>query len=96
MISPEPIRGKSLKLPELFGKVLKEKRQQAGFSQEVLAFEAGFNRTFISMLERGIRQPTLTTLFRLGRALKVSSAELVSSVETEFPDYISEMDFSED
>lgn len=48
------------------------------------------------MLERGIRQPTLTTLFRLGRALKVSPAELVSSVETEFPDYISEMDFSED
>jgi len=85
-----------LKLPEVFGKVLKENRQKAGVSQENLAFDAGFNRTFISMLERGLRQPTLSTLFRLGRALKISPSDLVRQVESDNPEDSVEIDFSED
>lgn len=73
-----------MELNEAFGQVLKEQRQKSGLSQEELAFEAGFNRTFVSMLERGIRQPTLRTLFKLGKALKISPSELVRLVEQEF------------
>jgi transcriptional regulator with XRE-family HTH domain len=75
---------KYLKLHEIFGLVLREHRQRAKLSQEELAFSAGFNRTFVSMLERGIRQPTLTTLFKLGKALNISPSELVAKVEENF------------
>jgi len=85
-----------LQLAELFGKVLRERRQMVGLSQEKLALEANFNRTFISMLERGIRQPTLKTLFRLGKALEVSPAELILLVETECAEAGFVIDSSED
>lgn len=61
-----------------FGKVLREYRSKADLSQEDLALEAGIDRTFVSLLERGQRQPTLTTLFRLAKVLEVSPATLVS------------------
>lgn len=85
MISSEIFEEKELKLQDVFGLVLKEQRQKAGLSQENLAFEAGFNRTFVSMMERGLRQPTLTTLFKLGKALKIPPFELVKLVEKDFP-----------
>jgi transcriptional regulator with XRE-family HTH domain len=46
-------------------------------SQEELAFASGIDRTFVSRLERGVRQPTITTLFALGSALGISAEELV-------------------
>ncbi len=66
-----------------FGRVLREYRSRAGFTQEGLAFEAGVDRTFVSMLERGQRQPTLTTLFSLAKVLGVSPATLVSRTAAE-------------
>jgi len=72
-----------LHIQKHFGQILKEQREKAGFSQEELAFEAGCNRTFISMLERGLRQPTLTTLLKLGKALKMPAYLLVQLVEQE-------------
>lgn len=53
-------------------------------SQEELAFRAGVDRTFVSRIERGLRQPTITTLIGLGLALGVSAAELVRETETEY------------
>ncbi|MBL0352153.1 MAG: helix-turn-helix transcriptional regulator, partial [Dechloromonas sp.] len=50
----------------LFGSVLKRHRSALNVSQEELAFRAGVDRTFVSRLERGIRQPTITTLIGLG------------------------------
>ncbi len=38
-------------------------------TQEELAFRAGLDRTYISLLERGIKSPTLTTFFQLCRVL---------------------------
>ena len=46
--------------------------------QEKLAFESGIDRTFVSMLERGIRQPSLTTIFQLSKALEVAPEQLVA------------------
>ncbi len=64
-----------------FGQVLRERRQVAGFTQEALALEAGVDRTFISLLERGGRQPTLTTLWKLARVLDVAPSDLVGRTE---------------
>jgi transcriptional regulator with XRE-family HTH domain len=64
-----------------FGRVLREQRETHGLSQEGLALAAGVDRTFVSQMERGIRQPTLTTLWKLAAALDVTPSRLVARVE---------------
>jgi DNA-binding XRE family transcriptional regulator len=56
-------------------------RVATGVSQEALALSADVDRTFVSQIERGIRQPTLTTLCKLARALDVQPSTLVSRME---------------
>ncbi|MFK4167297.1 helix-turn-helix domain-containing protein [Paenibacillus lautus] len=64
-----------------FGLVLKERRQAVGLSQLELANRSGLDRTFISMLERGQRRPTLNTIFSLAKELGVSPSGFVKEVE---------------
>ncbi len=59
-----------------FGDVLREARTAKGFSQEKLALERGLDQTYISLLERGLRQPTLTTLFLLSGVLQTAPSRL--------------------
>lgn len=59
------------------GMNVKRYRKEAGLSQEGLAFECGLHRTYISGVERGIRNPTVTVLERIAGALKVPSARLL-------------------
>jgi len=66
-----------------FGGVLRDPRLRAGFTQERLALDAGIDRTFVSLLERGRRQPTIETLFRLAQVLEVSPATLVARTSAE-------------
>lgn len=68
----------------IFGDVLRRHRTRLQVSQEELAFRAGVDRTFVSRIERGIRQPTITTLIGLGIALEMSAAELVREAEAEY------------
>lgn len=70
-------------LQTAFGKVLRESRLKAGYSQEGLADLAGCDRTFIGMLERGLRQPTLETLFMIAGALEIAPAALVARTSSE-------------
>jgi transcriptional regulator with XRE-family HTH domain len=66
-----------------FGVVLRELRQERNLSQEALALEADLQRNYISLIERGINQPTITTIFKLAAALKVQPSEMISKVELE-------------
>lgn len=66
-----------------FGKVLRRLRTEAGMTQEQLAFEADLRRTYISILELGQQQPTLTTILKLSAALNTSAAALIEKVEAE-------------
>lgn len=68
---------------EIFGKVLRESRESKQISQEKLAEYCELDRTYISLLERGLRQPTITTIFKLAQALQVKPSELVAKVETQ-------------
>lgn len=66
-----------------FGKVLRRLRQAAGLTQEQLGLDAELRRTYISILELGHQQPTLTTILKLARPLKHSAQEIVGMVEAE-------------
>lgn len=57
---------------------LKRLREAKGLSQEALAFEAGLHRTYVSGVERGVRNPTVTVLEKIALALKATTAELLA------------------
>jgi transcriptional regulator with XRE-family HTH domain len=50
-------------------------------SQEKLSQECGLDRSYISLLERGLRQPSLTTILLLSKTLNISAANLIYDVE---------------
>ncbi len=60
------------------GKNVQRLRKAKGWSQEELAFECGLHRTYISGVERGIRNPTVTVLEKIARALETGAQILVS------------------
>ena len=66
-----------------FGVVLRKVRKAADLSQEALALDADLQRNYISLIELGINQPTITTIFKLAGALKIKPNELISLVEQE-------------
>lgn len=68
-------------LEKLFGKALQKLRKEKGLSQEKLSFESGVHRTYISLLERGKRCPSLKTIFQLSKALAVEPADLLERVQ---------------
>ncbi len=62
---------------QAFGKVLKHARKTNGSSQEQLALNCDLDRTFISLLERGQRQPTLTSILSIAKTLQTPADELI-------------------
>ncbi len=64
-----------------FGAVLKEARLEMGLSQEQLALHAGIDRTYVGMLERGTRHPSLNLLFTIGPVLEKTPVELIGKVQ---------------
>jgi transcriptional regulator with XRE-family HTH domain len=60
-----------------FGNVVRRLRKELGFSQEVLAFESGLDRSYISQIELGKRQASIITIFQLSKALKTSPANVI-------------------
>ncbi len=64
-----------------FGRILKKLRLEKNISQVELAELSQLDRTFISLLERGLRQPSLTSIFQIAIALKVRPSEIVEGVE---------------
>lgn len=75
------MKGDKEHIEQSFGLVIKELRKSRNLSQAKLAELGDFNRTFISDLERGRYQPTLYSLFRLGKALNISPHEIIKKVE---------------
>ena len=68
-------------LNQAFGAALRGLREKAGISQQDLAFECELDRTYISLLERGLRQPTIATMFTLSAQLDIKPSKLVKMVE---------------
>lgn len=66
---------------EAFGVVLSELRHRAGLTQEELSFQASLDRSYISLLERGLRSPTLNTMTALARVFGISLTEFIEILE---------------
>lgn len=69
-----------------FGNVLRGLRQERGLSQERLGLESGYHRTYIGLLERGMKSPSLQTIFKLAMTLKIEPNELIRKVQSEYKD----------
>ncbi len=63
-------------LKTLLGMTIKTQRASLGISQEELAHRAGLHRTYVSDLERGVRNPSLDSVEKLARALELSMSQL--------------------
>jgi transcriptional regulator with XRE-family HTH domain len=59
-----------------FGKRIRTLRLEAGYTQEELGFKTGLDRTYISGIETGKRNPSLRNVGKLAKALKVETHEL--------------------
>ena len=66
-----------------FGNVLRRLRLKAGLTQEQLGFDADLRRTYVSILELGQQQPSLTTILKLATALDVPAPTLMKWVVLE-------------
>lgn len=61
-----------------FGLVLRTARQEIGLSQDGLGERMGFDRTYPSLLERGLRAPSLWMVLRFSEALNRAPERLVA------------------
>ena len=66
-----------------FGVVLRRLRIEANLTQEQLGMEANIQRKHISALELGDKQASLSTVFKLAKALKIKPAKLIQLVDNE-------------
>jgi transcriptional regulator with XRE-family HTH domain len=66
-----------------FGFLVRRRRTEVGLTQEGLAFETGLDRTYVSGIERGRRNPTLTVIAILAEGLKTTASELLQGLEEE-------------
>ena len=63
-----------------FGNRIRELRKAKGLSQETFAGLCGLDRTYISGIERGVRNISLMNLFVLAKALEISVSELMQEL----------------
>lgn len=62
------------------GARIQKVRKAAGFSQEELGHEASLDRTYISHVERGTRNPTVIVLFKIAKALNTTPSEILKGL----------------
>jgi len=65
----------------LIGEVLRRFRKERKMSQEVLSGLAGLDRTHYSKIERGLRSPSVDTLFKIAQALDTPPHKLIMAIE---------------
>lgn len=65
----------------IFGNNVRRLREQKGWSQDKLSEVSGLHRTYISGIERGIRNPTIIIVFEISQALGAHPAELFETKE---------------
>lgn len=66
-----------------FGKRVRELREKKSWSQEYFAEVSGLHRTYISGIERGTRNPTLTVIWQIADALEIHPGELFGQEKTQ-------------
>ena len=72
-----------MRLRTILANNMRRLRELQGLSQEALAFEAGLHRTYISGIERGVRNVGIDNIEVIAKALKVGPSELVTPTSEE-------------
>lgn len=70
-----------MKIEQAFGKVLRKLRVEKSLSQEELAHLCELDRTYISLMERGKRKPTINTIFSLSIGLETLPSKVIKATE---------------
>ena len=78
--------GNGVKPEKALGEVLWELRDDLGLSQEKLAFQAGLERNYISLLELGKNSASINTLFKLSPVLRKPVSEMLAMTEARMHD----------
>jgi transcriptional regulator with XRE-family HTH domain len=81
-IQPTDLKAKAV------GAVVRELRERAGHSQERLSGECGFDRTYISRVERGIINPTIGRFWKIADALETPLSQLAKRMELWIADQV--------
>jgi transcriptional regulator with XRE-family HTH domain len=68
---------------DIFGIIIKDLRNKKSLSQDELSDKTGLDRTYISLLERGKRNPSLLTILKICKALDILPSELMIKLEKE-------------
>jgi len=71
----------NLTIEEAFGEVIRNLRKRSSISQEKLADISKLDRSFISLIECGHKQPSLITIFQIAKAFNISASKIMSLVE---------------
>jgi transcriptional regulator with XRE-family HTH domain len=64
--------------PKRLGMTIKRLREQKGLTQEALADKAGIHRVYLAQIEAATKTPSIATLEKIAKALKVKTAELLA------------------
>ena len=68
-------------IEEAFGEVIRELRKSNTMSQEKLAEQSNLDRSFISQIECGRKQPSLITIYQFAKTFKISASKLLALTE---------------
>ncbi|MFB2894517.1 helix-turn-helix domain-containing protein [Aerosakkonemataceae cyanobacterium BLCC-F50] len=71
------------KILRALGQLVKQRRTALGISQEELGLRANLDRTYISGIERGVRNPSVTALVSLAIGLGITVSDLLKNLELE-------------
>lgn len=71
-------------IKQIIGKTVKAIRMKQGLSQEDLAHECDVDRSYISMIEVGRNEPSVTKIFDLCKGLKIKPSDFFKMVEGEY------------
>nr|WP_177216218.1 helix-turn-helix transcriptional regulator [Xenorhabdus koppenhoeferi] len=77
---------KSNNIRSLFGQRIRHLRKAAGMSQEAFADKCGLDRTYVSGIERGVRNPTLEIIYVIANGLQIELNELFDFEAISLPD----------
>ncbi len=68
-------------IAEKFGDAVKRYRQKINITQDELAHRAEIDRSYMSQIERGLKNVTLPVVYKLAAALNIKPSKLVAEIE---------------
>ena len=71
----------SKSITQFLGELIEQRRKDLRMSQEFVAAEAGISRSYLSDIERGLRNISVSTLVRISKALDTNASDLLRKVE---------------